>query len=512
MKKEKAAKAVKKTGRRSIRSRLFVLSLGILIPFIILAMYLVINLVRLTNAYDKIVRNITTANSYNIEFKKSYDYVLYRMIINSVNVKDTQNRLGLQDPYSMVDDVISEYTSLEGGTSDADNERRIRSILRMLKNLKKYTGVIDDNITTGGKYDTNVQMLELDIRNVTELVLENTQEYIYYEATAMEDIRTQLVKQRTFAITLTAIVFTGCIIWSVLLIRNMQKNISRPLAVLSDKTKQVADGDFNVRAVTETGNNEEILTLNESFNNMTRHIGTLVDNIRREQDEQRKTELRLLQAQINPHFLYNTLDTIIWLAEAGEKKQVVSMVGALSDFFRTTLSKGQDFITVKEEELHVHSYLRIQRFRYQDILDYHISFPEEVLPYTILKLTLQPIVENALYHGIKEKRGKGLIEVRAELVDALQPDSSDSFDEKDIRFTVTDNGVGMNPEELKNLRDIVNGRRNVSSESSGFGLRNVNERIRLNYGKQYGLRLESKYGIGTTVTILIPARMSRIPD
>ena len=132
--------------------------------------------------------------------------------------------------------------------------------------------------------------------------------------------------------------------------------------------------------------------------------------------------------------------------------------------------------------------------------------------FTVPALTLQPIVENALYHGIKEKRGKGLIEVRAELVDALQPDSSDSFDEKDIRFTVTDNGVGMNPEELKNLRDIVNGRRNVSSESSGFGLRNVNERIRLNYGKQYGLRLESKYGIGTTVTILIPARMSRIPD
>jgi two-component system sensor histidine kinase YesM len=353
---------------------------------------------------------------------------------------------------------------------------------------------------------SNAQMLDLDIRNVTELVLENTQEYIYHEAIAMENVREQLSGQRSFALILTFFVFAGCIIWAALLIRNMQKNISRPLKSLSEKTKQVARGDFNVRAETETGNNEEIRVLNESFNSMTRHIGVLVDNIKHEQDEQRKTELRLLQAQINPHFLYNTLDTIIWLAEAGEKEKVAKMVGSLSDFFRTTLSKGKDFITVKEEELHVHSYLRIQRFRYQDIMDYEIHFPEEVLSYNILKLTLQPIVENALYHGIKEKRGKGLITVTAELMDAVYPDSSDSYDEKDILFTVRDNGIGMKPEELEKLRESVLGREKLPKDSGGFGLHNVNERIRLNYGQQYGLRIDSTYGEGTAVKVRIPAR------
>ena len=142
---------------------------------------------------------------------------------------------------------------------------------------------------------------------------------------------------------------------------------------------------------------------------MVEQIGNLVEDIRVEQLNLRATELKLLQAQINPHFLYNTLDAIIWLAEAGEKDQVVMMVTALSDFFRTTLSKGRDFITVEEEERHIDSYLKIQQFRYRDILAYEIDIPEELYQYQILKLTLQPLVENALYHGIKNKHGLGHI-------------------------------------------------------------------------------------------------------
>lgn len=172
------------------------------------------------------------------------------------------------------------------------------------------------------------------------------------------------------------------------------------------------------------------------------------------------------------------------------------MVTSLSDFFRTTLSQGRDYITVKEEELHVRSYLKIQKFRYQDILDYRVCFQEELYPYTILKLTLQPIVENALYHGIKNKRGKGVICVSARRTD-----------KQEMEFTVSDDGVGMTPAELDDLRERISGRtKDAADNIHGIGLLNVNERIRLNYGPQYGLQVESTYGVGTTVTVRIPAK------
>lgn len=487
---------MKQSRKHSIRSRLYILSFGILVPFVVLAVYLTTSLIKLTDSYDKIVRNITVANSYNIEFKKDYDYVLYRMIISSVNAKDAERKLGLQNPYIMLDGVTQRYRSLQGSTTGQENEHRIESTIRMLTNLKKYTQTIDDNISRGGKYNENSQMLDLDIRNVTELVLENTQEYIYYEATEMETVRTELQAKKNQAVTMTLIVFAAALVWSVLLIRNMVRSISIPLGNLCALTKQVANGNFETRV--RTGSADEIQTLNDSFNSMTEQIGELVDNIRIEQVNQRKTELKLLQAQINPHFLYNTLDTIVWLAEAEEKNQVVSMVTSLSDFFRTTLSQGRDYITVKEEELHVRSYLKIQKFRYQDILDYRINFPEELYPYSILKLTLQPIVENALYHGIKSKRGKGVICVSARMTD-----------NQDIEFTVSDDGVGMTPEELDDLRERISGRTEAAADNiHGIGLLNVNERIRLNYGSQYGIRVESTYGEGTTVTVLIPAKRS----
>ena len=485
---------MKQERKHSIRSRLYILSIGILVPFVMLAVYLTTSLIKLTNSYDKIVRNITVANSYNIEFKKDYDYVLYRMIISSVNAKDAGRKLNLENPYTMLNEVTERYRSLQGSTTGQDNAHRIDSTLKMLTNLKKYTQTIDDNITHGGRYNENSQMLDLDIRNVTELVLENTQEYIYYEATEMETVRTELQTKKDQAVTLTFIVFAAALVWSFLLIRNMVRSISAPLGNLCALTRKVAHGDFETRV--KTGNTDEIQTLNDSFNSMTEQIGELVDNIRTEQINQRKTELKLLQAQINPHFLYNTLDTIVWLAEAKKTEEVVSMVTSLSDFFRTTLSQGRDYITVKEEELHVHSYLKIQRFRYQDILDYRICFPEELDSYTTLKLTLQPIVANALYHGIKNKRGKGVICVSARMTE-----------NGEIEFTVSDDGVGMTPAELNDLRDTIAGRTEAAADNvHGIGLRNVNERIRLNYGSRYGIRVESTYGVGTTVTVLIPAK------
>ena len=218
-----------------------------------------------------------------------------------------------------------------------------------------------------------------------------------------------------------------------------------------------------------------------------------MEDIRVEELNLRAAELRVLQEQINPHFLYNTLDNIIWLAESKDTEQVVKMVSALSSFFRTTLSKGREFISVREEGEHIRSYLEIQQFRYRDILEYDVSIPEELWEYQVIKLTLQPLVENALYHGIKKKRGKGHISVSAERY-------------KDVLiFKVKDDGMGMEEARLEQVRGILDGSVVEEQQSGGFGLFNVNQRIQLHYGAEYGLKVQSTYGEGTEVWVRIPA-------
>ena len=204
-------------------------------------------------------------------------------------------------------------------------------------------------------------------------------------------------------------------------------------------------------------------------------------------------ETKLLQAQINPHFLYNTLDTIVWLAEDKRNEEAVSMVTSLSDFFRTTLCQGRDYITVHEEKSHIESYLKIQQFRYQDIMDYEIEIEEQMRDFVIPKLLLQPLVENALYHGAKNKRGKSLIRVTGRLENGK------------LIFKVTDNGKGMTQAELDKLRENIKKTPN-ERESDSFGLANINQRIRHYYGKDYGLYIESEENKGTEATVVIAAK------
>ena len=206
----------------------------------------------------------------------------------------------------------------------------------------------------------------------------------------------------------------------------------------------------------------------------------------------------MLQAQINPHFLYNTLDAIVWSAEAGNQKQVIAMVGSLSDFFRTSLNKGKEIVTVKEDLQHVTSYLEIQQIRYLDILSYEIDVPEELFSNKLPKITLQPLVENALYHGIKNKRGGGKITIKGwETVDSYY-------------IEVADDGIGMTEERLAAVNNGL--LESVPEENILYGLYNVNERIRLNLGDDYGLVVDSKYQEGTKVTVHLPKNSTEIVE
>ena len=219
-------------------------------------------------------------------------------------------------------------------------------------------------------------------------------------------------------------------------------------------------------------------------------INELIGQVTTEQIRLRKAEFELLQAQINPHFLYNTLDAIVWLAEAGEQRKVVSMVGSLSEFFRMSLNQGKDIVTIKEELQHIRSYLEIQQMRYQDILEYEIDIPQELFDDRIPKITIQPLVENALYHGIKNKRGGGKIQISGRV-------------ENDCAIVqIRDNGIGITPERLKQIIDgMVN---KVPTESDIYGLYNVNERIRLDFGEKYGITIDSTHMEGTCVSVIVP--------
>ena len=270
-----------------------------------------------------------------------------------------------------------------------------------------------------------------------------------------------------------------------------------PIKKLHDVTATITKNDL--QALVTSDNVDEITELGMSFNIMIGKIKELLDSKIKEQENLKKAEMRALQAQINPHFLYNTLDTIIWMAEAQKTEQVVEIVSALSSFFRISLSRGMDWITIGEEVERTRSYLTIQSMRYQDIMDFRIEMDEDVAQYTVLKLILQPLVENALYHGIKNKRQGGMIVVRAK-----------RKGENEVLLEVEDDGIGFTPEKLAQLQAELDDDSGDIKMESGFGIGNVNKRIRLYYGKQYGLSVRSEYNTGTCVTLVIPAISRRM--
>ena len=470
-----------------LQKRLYMLVIVCLVPLTIMIVYLLVLVNRFSDRYDAIADNITMANTYSINFKEDMDYTMYMIVANMERAKEL---VGAKEPHVMIDEARKDFQSLYDLADSEYARSQLKGILKCLNTLEDRVEEIEKDALVSGAYDENMERLDLDIRVLTELIQERIQEYIYFETTRLETLREGIRADVSTALRTSIFIFAAILLGAVTISRMIMTGITEPIRKLSEATKQAGSGDFAVRA--QEDSDDELAVLNTSFNQMLEKIGQLVEDIRIEQMNLRQAELKLLQAQINPHFLYNTLDSIIWLAEAGEKYQVVQVVSALSDFFRTTLSKGRDYITLQEEATHIRSYLQIQRIRYRDILEYDIRIPQELMQYPILKLTLQPLVENALYHGIKNKRGVGHITVTGR------------SEEEKLIFCVRDDGIGMSSTQLDHVRAMVRGERQDSEVSSGFGLFNVNQRLQLNYGAEYGLDIDSVYEEGTLATVVIP--------
>lgn len=456
----------------------YVLLVAPLAVFLIFCFY---NMWSGNRQHEQMIESAIVASEFSLDFQKDFDYETYLVIVENKSMEESKLSTMLTDANRIVN-------NLESITNSQENRERLESAKRYLENLQSYTERIDENLSIGNKYEENLEIWENDVQIVTSLLRETIFEYIYYEIDEIQTIHEEYQSFYMKLITISILIFFVILVVMIFLSYYIPLSITRPIRRLSQVTDQVARGNLEVRSDVTAG--AEVGMLNDSLNSMIDKINELLEQVKKEQISLRKAEFQLLQSQINPHFLYNTLDAIVWLAESGEQKKVVNMVGSLSDFFRTSLNQGKDIISLKEELQHVRSYLEIQQVRYQDILQYEIDVSEELFPYQIPKITIQPLVENALYHGIKNRRGLGTIRITAEKEKGF------------FIIHVEDNGIGMKAERLYEVKDAIKNK--IPTQKDIYGLYNVNERIRLNFGDRYGISIQSTYLKGTIVNIILP--------
>ena len=482
-------KYIEQPKKSSLKQKLILLVGVAVLPFLVMSAYLLISLKGYSKAYDNIVSNMMIANNYNLDFRDELDESIYWLVAGSITLDSIGDDESVKDPYELVRKLREDFSALVKITTDRESRLWLQSLLRNLDTLEDRIDDIKYNLDEGGHYDENMEMLDNNIYILTELIQDDIQYYIYYQTRSMNNLKLQLNAQVEQFLLASGLLLALILLLVVLIAAQIVGGIVRPIEHLRKVTGAVAHGDFEARA--EAEGPTEISELAGSVNDMTVHLEAMVTKIKEDESKMRHAELRLLQEQINPHFLYNTLDTIVWLIESDSTDEAVDMVVSLSQFFRLVLSHGAEYISIREEEQHIRSYLKIQQARYHDILDYEIDMDPAIYPYKILKMTLQPLVENALYHGIKYKRAMGKITITGRM------------QERRIILTVRDNGIGMEPEKLAHLRREIE--RPCKDTEGGFGLANVNERIRMYFGDYYGMQIDSVQGEGTTVTVTIPA-------
>lgn len=305
----------------------------------------------------------------------------------------------------------------------------------------------------------------------------------------------ELLKNSRKARSIYMLVALGLIAIALVISSEIARNITFPIQKLRDSMKRVQKGDFSAAEI-EVYSDNEIGSLTRSFNVMTQKIQDLMAQNIQEQEQKRKIELKALQSQINPHFLYNTLDSIIWMAEGKKNEEVVLMTASLARLLRQSISIENELVTIGQEIEYVRSYLTIQKMRYKDKLEFEINVDPRITHAQIIRLVLQPIVENAIYHGLKYKESKGMLKVHGyELGERIIID-------------ITDDGVGMDEETLKHIYD----KHKVNYHSNGVGVYNVQQRLVLYYGKEYGIIYHSEKGKGTTATVVIPKRQEDVHE
>lgn len=458
--------------RMELEERMRKVLFSTMIPMACLMIILLFIFWQYTGQYNKLSENLAVSSEFNLRFKDDLDLEMYYIAIGSKESSD------LEDVLEQVEDAQEIMQKLRRNTYNNNGVKSLNSLDSYLENLRQRML----QLVEIKEYDKRMEFMDSNIRIITGLIMQEMQNYIYNESMYLVQVEKSLTHRVKLLISGMAVLLIATL--GIFMRRSFRltDGIIQPVNIMLDKVKKVGRGKFDMIPI--EAEIEEIEELDEGINKMARKISALLENVRQEKEMQHLTELQLIQAQVNPHFLYNTLDTIVWLIEGGMTDDAVEMISSLSIFFRTSLSKGNDIIPLSEEERHTLSYLEIQQYRYRDILEFEINIPKELSGIPVPKLSIQPLAENALYHGIKNRRGKGkiLIEGREE--------------EDALVLTVSDNGQGMTPERLHEVQEAIR-----IGERAGFGLAAVAERIALYYGPGYGMKIFSEEGKGTTVEI-----------
>lgn len=458
--------------RMELEERMRKVLFSTMIPMACLMIILLFIFWQYTGQYNKLSENLAVSSEFNLRFKDDLDLEMYYIAIGSKESSD------LEDVLEQVEDAQEIMQKLRRNTYNNNGVKSLNSLDSYLENLRQRML----QLVEIKEYDKRMEFMDSNIRIITGLIMQEMQNYIYNESMYLVQVEKSLTHRVKLLISGMAVLLIATL--GILMRRSFRltDGIIQPVNIMLDKVKKVGRGKFDMIPI--EAEIEEIEELDEGINKMARKISILLENVRQEKEMQHLTELQLIQAQVNPHFLYNTLDTIVWLIEGGMTDDAVEMISSLSIFFRTSLSKGKDIIPLSEEERHTLSYLEIQQYRYRDILEFEINIPKELGGIPVPKLSIQPLAENALYHGIKNRRGKGkiLIEGREE--------------EDALVLTVSDNGQGMTPERLHEVQEAIR-----TGKRAGFGLAAVAERIALYYGPGYGMKISSEGGKGTTVEI-----------
>ncbi|QGQ96046.1 sensor histidine kinase [Paenibacillus psychroresistens] len=350
-----------------------------------------------------------------------------------------------------------------------------------------------DNELIQWMHDGDTVHKEVEIKGELNLLTQNTIEGFDWKL--INQIQVSELTHDTYVNTLVIVgVGVICIGIAFLSVFFLSKLIANPIIKLTRLAKEVKRGNLDVTFKSEAS--DEVGILASVFDAMIEKVRELLRTIKSEQKKKREYEFNLIQSQIQPHFLYNTIETINMFIRLDMKENALKTTEALVSFYRISLSKGNNIIRIKEEIRLIESYLSIQAFRYVDYMDYTIDIDEEILEYDIPKLTLQPLVENAIYHGLKIKNSKGSLAIRGY--------RSNNF----IIIEVHDNGVGMSASKINEILE----QSSESNDKINFGVSSVSDRIKLFYGDNSGLKIESVQGDFTKITIFLEIKEMKVDE
>ena len=466
--------AGRKPGANSVQKKMYRLMLQMFIPIVVILVSIFVMLLTRNLIYASVSGNIVKASGFNQNFKDDIDLQMYLYVAGSSDEK----------PWDDVEAARALAEDLLKNTSNPDGRNAMTNVLSLCDNLSTYM----ENIDSIASYEDRMKELETNIYGITQLIEDYMYSYLYYEAGEMANIQKQI--DFLLSVEIAFVVLLLIIVIPLVLSRavKISKSITDPIVAMNGRVEQIGGGDLSPQTPVAT-DDPSLASLSTGIEDMAARLDKQIELNRQEQIKLRDIELSLIQAQINPHFLYNTLDAIVWLIEIGKNDQAEQMVTSLSSYFRSFLSDGRDIVTVAEEKQHIKSYLEIQQVRYRDIMEYEIDIDPSIENTKLPKMTLQPLVENAIYHGLKPKRGKGKIIVTG------------ARENDDIILKVSDTGLGMSDEELDTLKTRV-----LNEDTTSFGLTSAYKRLKLLYGDDFAFNIESKPQEGTSISFKIPGK------